>query len=369
MQMKNILHLTETSEPGGSETVLAYIAKNLDSRYYRSLVCLISEGWLSDHLKKIGVDYLVIKNKRALDPIFLAKLVGLIKREKIDLVHAHEFLMNVYGSVAAKIASVPMIGTIHGKGYFTDKKSRILAYKLAMLLCSQMIAVSEDLRKYFTKELKLTNTSKIVTIYNGIDLNKYTVNNSHRNIHNKPGISPNTLIAGIVGSLFVVKGIPYLLEAIKKVITYFPNFRLLIVGEGDQESILKKKVVSLGLQNIVNFLGFRNDIPEVLNLFDIYICSSSSEGLSLSILEAMAMEKPVIATEVGGNPELIVHGKNGYLVPPRDPEKLAEKILVLLKNKNLREQMGKMGRKIVEEKFSIKAMIDNYQNLYKKLLK
>ncbi len=367
--MKNILHLSETSEPGGSETILVNISKNIDTNEYRSHVCLLEEGWLSNQVQDIGINLSVIENKRSYDPIFLAKLISLIRQEKVDLIHAHEFMMNVYGSVAAKITSIPMIGTIHGKGYFTNKKSRILAYKLAISLCSQMIAVSENLRKYIIKELKLKDASKIVTMYNGIDLKKYSVKNTYCNIRNELGISSNTLIVGIVGSLFTVKGVSYLLEAVKEVVTCFPNFRLLIVGEGDQESTLKNKVISLGLQNIVDFLGFRNDIPEVLSLFDIYICSSLSEGLPLSVVEAMAASKPVVATNVGGLPEIVIDNETGYLVEPRNSAALAEKISILLQNKSLREQMGIRGRKITEEKFSLKTMIDNYQNLYKKLIK
>jgi len=366
--MKNILHLTETSEPGGSETVLAYIAKNLDPKRYRSSVCLLNEGWLSDQLKKNGVNYTVIENKRSFDPIFLSQLIRLIKREKIDLVHAHEFMMNVYGSVAARICFVPMIGTVHSRLYFTEKKRRILAYKLAMALCSRMVTVCEDLKMYIYEKLKLRNRNKILTIYNGIDLKKYAVKYPHVEFCSQIAIPPGTLVGGTVGSLFEVKGIPYLLEAVREVVSKFPNFRLLIAGEGDQESVLKQKTLSLGLQETVNFLGFRNDIPELLNLFDIYICSSISEGLSLSILEAMAAGKPVIGTEVGGNPDLVIPGKNGFLVPPGDPYALAEKILILLKDKNLRESMGRAGKKIAEDKFSLEKMVEDYQNLYEKLL-
>jgi glycosyltransferase involved in cell wall biosynthesis len=365
--MKSILHLTETSEPGGSETVLAHIAKNLDPNRYRSLVCLLNKGWLSDHLRKIGVDYVVIENKRPFDPVFLTELVSLIKHKKINLIHAHEFAMNVYGSVASRIALVPMIGTIHGKGYFTDKQRRAFVYKLALGLCSQVVAVSEDLKRYITIVLKI-NPKRILTIYNGINLNEYPITNSPMEIRNQLSIPPGTVVAGTVGSLFEVKGLPYLLEAAKKIITCFPDFKLLIAGEGNQEAALNEEIIALKLQETVKFLGFRDDVPKLLNLFDIYVCSSISEGLSLSILEAMAAGKPVVATAVGGNPELIIHGQNGFLVPSKDPEALAQKVLVLLKDKNLRESMGKKGRVIVEKKFSLKKMIENYQNLYEKLL-
>jgi glycosyltransferase involved in cell wall biosynthesis len=366
--MRTILHLTETSEPGGSETVLAYIAANLDPKRYRSRICLLREGWLTSHLRELRLEYQIIENRHSYDPGFLMRLLRLIRREKIDLIHSHEFMMNVYGAIAARLCGIPMIGTVHGKVYFTEKKLRILAYKLAFGICSGMIAVSEDLKKYLIDSLNPGKPGKILTIYNGIDLTRFAMGGYPNDIARKLSIEPGTVIAGSVGSLFEVKGFEYLLRAAKKVRDALPDFRLLIVGEGRQEEPLKRLAETLGLRDTVDFMGFRKDVPGLLNLLDIYVCSSISEGLSLSILEAMASGKPIVATSVGGNPELVAEGQNGFLVAPRDAGALSERIIDLARDEKLRLSMGKRSRQIAEEKFSLKAMIENYQQLYQRLI-
>lgn len=366
---KVILHLSETSEPGGSETVLAYIANNLDRDRYDSLVCLLSEGWLTDHLKRLGVRYEIIENRRSYDPAFLVRLIKLIRREHVALIHSHEFMMNVYGSVAARLTGIPMIGTIHGKVYFTEKKSRIAAYKLAVALSSRIIAVSEDLKKYFIENIGIRNDRKILTLYNGIDIDKYKPIAKSDDLRRKLEIPPGAVVAGTVGSLFKVKAFDQLIRAAGIVHATNPDFRLLIAGEGNEESDLRRLIDELRLNDAVKLLGFRDDIPDLLNLFDIYVCSSLSEGLSLSILEAMASARPIVATRVGGNAELIADGENGFLVPSGNPEALAEKIKTLIDSEPLRIQMGQKSRVIVEQKFSLRKMIDDYQNLYEELSK
>ena len=366
--MKNILHLTETSEPGGSETVLAYIASHLDPSRFRSHVCLIQEGWLTDHLRELGVDYRIIENKWSYDPAFLFNLIRLIRRERIDLLHSHEFMMNVYGSVAAKLTGIPMIGTLHGKVYFTEKRSRIKAYKLAISLSSYFIAVSRDLKKYLIESLDLKRDDKILTIYNGIDIDKYRIETYPNDLAEDLDIRPGMPVIGTVGSLFEVKGLEYLLEATQIVKETVPELRLLITGTGRLENELKALAGELGIAETVKFLGFRGDIPKLLNLMDVYICSSVSEGLSLSILEAMACGRSIVATDVGGNPELITEGISGFLVPSRDPLALAQKVIQLLHDRELRSRLGGAGRQIVEEKFSLETMMQNYYKLYGKLL-
>jgi glycosyltransferase involved in cell wall biosynthesis len=277
-------------------------------------------------------------------------------------------MMNVYGSVAAKLTGIPMIGTLHGKLYFTEKRSRIMAYKLAISLCSCLIAVSKDLRNYMIENLKLKRDDKILTIYNGIDIDKYRIEAYPNDLAEEFNIRPGTAVVGTVGSLFEVKGFEYLLKALQIMKESGSDILLLIAGTGRLERELKAVADELGIAESVRFLGFRGDIPRLLNLVDVYICSSVSEGLSLSILEAMACGRPIIATDVGGNPELITEGVNGFLVPSRDPSALAERTIELLNDKELRSRLGTAGRQAAEEKFSLETMMQNYYELYGKLL-
>jgi glycosyltransferase involved in cell wall biosynthesis len=315
----------------------------------------------------LGVRYTIIENRRAYDPVFLAKLIRLIKSERVDFVHAHEFMMNVYGSVAARLAGIPMIGTIHGKVYFTEKRSRIAAYKLAVAMSSRIIAVSEDLKRHFVENVGLKNQKKILTVYNGIDIERYKPSESTEELRGRLGIAPGAVVIGTVGSLFKVKAFDNLIKAAGRLRESASEFRLLIAGEGNERENLRRLIDEMNLPDTVSLLGFRDDIPELLNLFDIYVCSSHSEGLSLSILEAMASARPVVGTRVGGNPELIADGDNGFLAPAANSEALAEKIGILIDSKELRGKMGARSREIVEKKFSLTAMIATYQNLYEEL--
>ena len=367
-RIKNILHLIETSEPGGSETILAYIAANLDQAEYKSLVCLLSDGWLTKRLDDLGIEYIILENKRPYDPVFLYNLIKLIKRRQIHLIHAHEFMMNIYGSVAGKLCGIPMIGTVHGKLYFTDKKSRIYSYKLAVALCTRMILVSEDLKSFFIENLKLRNNKKLLTLYNGIDINKYGSKDFQSDLRRELGIDPNAVLGCTIGSLFKVKGLPYLLDAIAIMKNNHPQFRFIIAGEGGELEQLQAQCRELKLDDVVSFLGFRDDVPNLLAISDFYVCSSLSEGLSLAILEAIAAGKPVIATNVGGNPEIIEDNVNGFLVPSRDSKALADKISILVMNSELRTKMGMKALQTAINKFSLKSMIDGYQKLYQEFL-
>jgi glycosyltransferase involved in cell wall biosynthesis len=365
--MRKVLYLIETSEPGGAETVLAYIASNLDPARYRSLVCVLEVGWLTDHLQTLGVPYVVIENRRSYDPVFLYELVKLIRRERISLLHSHEFMMTVYGSAASKLTGVPLIGTMHGKVYYPDKRRRILALRFAVSLCAKMIAVSDDLRRYLVDTLNF-NPRKVMTLRNGIDLKRFTASSSREESRRLFSIPSDALVAGTAGSLFKVKGLEYLLEAAEKLSDLYPNLLLIIAGEGDQKEALEEKARELELGDRVRFLGFCESIPNLLNAIDVYVCSSLSEGLSLSILEAMAMSKPVVATDVGGNREIVVPDDSGYLVPPCDQSSLARRISELFDSSELRERFGRKGRKIVEQKFSLEKMIQDYEKLYERLI-
>jgi glycosyltransferase involved in cell wall biosynthesis len=367
MNRLNVLHLIETSEPGGAETVLAYIASNLDTDRYRSIVCVLEDGWLTDHLSSLGIPHVMIENRWSYDPVFLFKLLRLIRREKIDLIHSHEFMMTVYGSLSARLARIPHVGTIHGKVYYPDRQRRVRMLRMAAGLCSRLIAVSDDLNRFLTTLLSV-RSGKIETLYNGIDLEKYRSVGLLEESRERLGLRDMSIVLGTVGSLFEVKGLPYLLEAIARLRNKYPRLSLLIAGEGNREDSLKTIANQLELGNTVRFLGFRDDIPDILQAVDIYVCSSVSEGLSLSILEAMAMSKPVVATDVGGNPELIADGANGFLVPAKDPVRLADAIAELINSPERRLEFGTKSREVVENRFSLERMVRDYEKLYEQVI-
>jgi glycosyltransferase involved in cell wall biosynthesis len=282
--------------------------------------------------------------------------------------HAHEFAMNTYGSIASAITRIPIITTVHGKNYYHDKWRRRLAYRFVSKQ-SRMVAVSEDIKKFLIKEIGIKN-GRITTIYNGINLNLYRPDNNQRyKVRKELGINNNQPLIGTIGNLYPVKGHTYLLKAMAIVKKMCPVIKLLITGRGRLLDELKREAIKLDIEKNVNFLGFREDIPSLLQAIDIFVLPSISEGLPLSALEAMACEKPVVATNVGGVPEVIINGKTGFLVSPWNSEALAEKILLLLRNKNMANHFGRAGRARVEKEFNLEIMIQRYQELYESIRK
>ncbi len=362
MTMLNILHLCESSETGGAESVLISLVEGLDKSRYRSVVCLLSDGWLRIQLDKRGIETLVIPQPHTFDVIWLWRLYRLLKDRNIHVMHSHEFATNVYASMLSGLTGIPVVATAHGKNYYGEKWRRRLAYRFVAWQ-SQLVAVSQDLKLFLAQQIGIP-PDRIRVVHNGIDLSRYRAQDDGHTIRQQLGIGPDQRVIGTVGNLFAVKGQAYLLKACQVVAGAFPNFVLLLAGEGEQLGALEKEAADLGISGNVRFLGFRDDVPSLLQAMDVFVLPSLSEGLPLSILEALSLQKPVVSTSVGGIPEIVENGLTGYLVPPKDPEALAEKILLLLQQPQTAAGMGKAGRKRVEEVFGLEKMIREYQCLY-----
>ena len=360
--MKNVLHLCESSETGGAESVLIRLVEGLDKNRYRSMVCLLSDGWLKDELEKRRIETVVIPQPHSFDVRWLFRAYRLLKDHRIHVMHSHEFATNVYASFLSWITGVPVVATAHGKNYYGDRWRRRAAYRFAARH-STMVAVSNDLKRFLTESIGIP-PGDICVVHNGIDLHQYSANEANSAMRAELGVGSDQRVIGTVGNLFAVKGHTYLLKACKAVASSYPNILVLIAGEGDQLGRLQKEAADLGIAANVRFLGFRDDVPALLHAMDIFVLPSLSEGLPLSILEALALGKPVVATNVGGIPEVVQNGLTGFLVPPRSPEALAEKILLLLRHPVTASDLGRAGRSRVEDAFSIKKMIQEYQCLY-----
>jgi glycosyltransferase involved in cell wall biosynthesis len=175
-------------------------------------------------------------------------------------------------------------------------------------------------------------------------------------------------VIGAVGSLYAVKGHIHLIQALPDILRACPRTIVLLVGRGDLEGELKAEVGRRGLEAHVRFVGFRNDVPALLSLFDVFVLPSLSEGLSMALLEAMAAGKPVVATKVGGNAELVVDGDTGFLIPSESPAALAEKVICVLDDKIRAAGMGDRGRQRAHDKFSFQSMVDKYQEYYEQAI-
>ncbi len=363
---KTVLHLIETTELGGAENVLINIACGIKRVGYHSIVCLRKEGALSRELIQRGVETHVLQEEGLFDIQFLMNLVRMAIREKVSLIHAHEFLMSLYASIVGLVLRLPSVVTLHGKFYYHEKWRRRTAL-LFLARVSQLVCVSEDLRNFVSEKIGIPK-NRIISIHNGIDTRIFSKNNSGALIKDKFGIRRNQKVVGTVANLSLPKGHIYLLRAIRIVIQTYPNVVFLFVGKGDQEKTLREEAHRLSICDYVKFLGFRSDVPDLLNLMDIFVLPSLSECLPISVLEAMALSIPVVVTDVGGVREIIKDQEAGYIVPPTDSVALADKISLLLKDRLNARSIGLRGSQIIEEKFSIQTMLTRYQDLYKSLL-
>lgn len=360
--MKTVLHLSSSSGPGGAERIVCALAASLDPVAYRSLVGLFRPGWLKDQCESRGITTYVMSDHGFMHWKWMAECYRLVKREGVDLIQAHEFDAIVHGWVVAKLAGIPMVATVHGKNYFWEKARRRWAYRLVSRYV-KLVAVSEDLKRFIVTQTGI-NASRVQVTYNGVDETLGGFSCDNRQFKRELGIPEGEQVVGVVGNLYPVKGHKYLLDAIPQVLKSCPNTTFILIGRGELEVSLQAQARDLGIETQVRFLGFRQDIPKFLAIMDVFAMPSLSEGLSIALLEAMAAGKPVVVTRVGGNPELVVDGVTGLLVPPENSEGFAEALIKCLSGRRLAEQLGENGRKRLGESFTLSSMIRCYQRLY-----
>lgn len=362
--MKTVLHLIETDGPGGAEKVFLSLTKGMN-RGYRSVACLRAKGWLYDQLEQQGIPTYLVSDKGMFDPGFIRSLMKICKKEKVTLIQCHEFLMNFYGSLIGLLCRIPVVTTVHGRYYYWEKARRRMAMRFAASH-SQMVTVSQELTKFLVDKVGIP-IENLKTIYNGIDLQQYRNSDAVGSRLALPGVSDQVQVVGTVGNLYPVKGQTYLLQAMPLILKECPNTMFVFAGRGELEKVLKKEALDLGIEKYVRFLGFVADVPKFLNTLDVFTLPSLAEVFPLSVLEAMAHGLPLVVTNVGGNREIIEDGVSGYIVQAADHEALADKIVCLLKDKKLAQEIGERARETVQAKFSLEAMLSSYDQLYDSL--
>jgi len=380
-----ILYLNHVSEVAGAEIVLINLLKNLDPTKFDLTVAYPPNGRLTGKLEEIGIKTEPVKIsalRRTFNPMAIisyiysfvlttGRLVIIIKRNKINLIHANSFCAQLYGSIPAKITNTPIVWHMHD--LIEPQFCNWFFVKWAGITSTRIIAVSNAVARTL---LKLgVNAKKIVTIYNGVDLKKFNCENVYKHkIRKELGIELTVPVIGIVGQLASWKGHDNFLKAASIVVKKYPLARFEIIGEsitGDTSYKLKLEnlVSELKLSDKVIFIGYRKDMPEMMASLDILVNASSAEPFGLVIVEAMALGRPVIAADAGGAPEIIRDGENGFLVLPRDPQELAGAILKILDNPMTGRKMGKLGRRMVKEQFSLEKNVRQIEDIYWEILK
>jgi glycosyltransferase involved in cell wall biosynthesis len=304
----------------------------------------------------------------------LAKLYRLIKRERPQIVHTHTAKAGFLGRLTAWLAGVPLIlHTYHGHvlhGYYSPIKTRLLRWmeKALARITDCIVAVSPQVKNELVA-YGVASPDKITVIPLGFELGPFLSCQQHRGeFHRELGLDDGIQLVGIVARIFPIKNHRLFLDAASRVAASGNTVRFVIVGDGILLPGMEDYARKLGISDRVIFTGWRRDLPRIYADLNILAVSSDNEGTPVSGIEAMASGVPVVGTKVGGLPDMINDGENGFLVPPRDPEALAEAILRLLRDPELASRMGRAGQTIAKERFKIQRLISDMEGLYQNLL-
>jgi glycosyltransferase involved in cell wall biosynthesis len=353
MKKIKIIHLVENLNTGGLEKIVATLAKGINQTKFETEVwCLVNGGSIADQLIKEGVRVKLLNYKSYRNPLTFLNLAKRLKKENVQVTHMHGFFASVLGMGASLLAGIcTKIVHVH-TSFYTLSFKNILLNKWINARATKVIYVSEKSRNLFLQEGYGT-LEKSIVIYNGIDYN--------------PCVNQEQLDAPIistVASLYIHKGHDILIKAIPEVLKKIPKAHFWIIGKGPLEATLKRLAKNLNIEENITFWGEKNDINKMLSQSSLFVLPSLREGLPISIIEAMAQSKAVIASEVGGVSEIVEDNVTGLIVDAKNTKQLAEKITILLSDTTLRDKMGKNGRLAYENKFQASIMLNHIENVY-----
>ncbi len=358
------MHIVLGLDVGGLEYLVLNLLRKLNKTKYNLSICSLSaKGELEINFKEIKVPIYHVEKNEGIDLSLYFRLGRLFREKKIDIIHTHNSAAWFYGAVAAKLSGVKTVIHTEHSNVLSSRKNLLLAESFLSIITNVIISDSEKVKQHLVKKQRV-NEKKVVTILNGIDIDRFHTIIDIKDKKKELGVSENSLVVGNVARLEPIKDHLYLLDIFKRISRQLPEAILLIVGGGSQAKKLENKARELEIEKKVIFLGTRSDVPEIVKIFDVFVLTSKNEGLPLSLLEAMASSKAVIATNVGGNPEVVIQGVTGFLLPVDEPEQMSEIIISLLQDKKLLNQMGNAGLKRVKEIFNLEGMVQKYENIY-----
>jgi len=369
-----VCHVIGADLWAGAETqVLSTMAYLVEQPGITLTAVLFNDGRLADELRRLGVGVVILDETRTSTLGIFLGLVRVLRVHRFDLVHLHKYKDGVLGSIAARIAGVPcIVRTMHGlaepwqgwkqlKARMYDTLDRITLQCLADLV----IAVSQRMTETLWESGY--HPRMVTCIRNGLDLQHVTTTRHPHDVRRELGVEPRALLIGTVGRLSAIKGQVHLLRAARRVISSEPLARFLFVGDGPLRNELLISAAELQLAASCIFPGARPDVYDLVSAMDIFALPSLNEGIPMSLLEAMALGRPVVASAVGGIPEVIQDRVNGRLVPPGDAAALADACLELATDRELARTIGERGRQTIEDSFSHErcgsALFNVYQSV------
>ncbi|MCC7423959.1 MAG: glycosyltransferase [Planctomycetaceae bacterium] len=355
---------------GGAELLAADISRRLSHRYRFVFVCLDELGPLGGALLSEGFPVHVLSRRPGIDFQCARRLAALFREERAAAVHAHQYTPFFQAAVARGLRTgPPILFTEHGRHYpDTRKWKRVIANKLLTGRRDRIVGVGEAVRGALVRNEGFAE-SRVGVVYNGVDLDAVGANRetARRAVRDELDLEESFVILQIA-RLNRLKDHPTALAAFERVLTERPDARLVLAGDGDERAAIESIIRDKGLQPFVRVLGTRRDVPQLLAAADVFLLSSISEGIPLTLIEAMGAEVPIVSTDVGGISEMIRHGTTGFLAPAGDAAGLARYLLQLANDAALRRQFAMAAHTEAHARFSRQTMDDAYITLYEGMI-
>ena len=364
-----IAFFTGSFQYGGTERYLLNILKNIDrQKFDPTVMCFYKSGELLPEIQRLNINIEVFPiNKGLFNPTGIKSFIKaflFLKNNNIQILHTLADWANFFGVFAGKFAGTKVIiVSQRNMGHWITRKRYYYACKIIYKYIANGILVNAySIKKYLTNEFGIL-PSKIEVIHNGISFNGTPCKKSNTEQ------TKNKIVAGFIGRLHPVKGFSVLLEAAQNVIKNYHDIEFLVVGDGPERDEIRIKVENYRLKENFKFVGFQKDVLSFIYRMDFVILPSKSEGFPNVVLEAMACQKPVLATRVGGVPEIVIDGETGIMIEPGDVSALSNSINNLCGNKNLRKKMGFAAFKRAKEHFGIDKMMEQHSKYYQGKIK
>jgi glycosyltransferase involved in cell wall biosynthesis len=337
------------------------------ARGHRLLLCAPERSCIYKEAQKADFQVHALDDHKAQYPLTIFKLARLFRREKVEVVNPHSSRDGWLGCIAARLAGVPVI--LRSRHIEVDYPNRFMSRIAFVKLPHHVITTSDKISARLVAELGLP-ADKVTCIATGVNLERFRPDVPGC-VHAELGLAPETPIVGMISVLRSWKGHPIFIEAIKEILKRRPEAHFIIAGAGEPAGERMRKLIrERGLEQKITMLGHREDVPNVLaSLTVLVLPSTGHEGIPQIILQAQAMARAVVGSAVGGIPEVVEDGKSGLLVPPNDPAVLAERIVQLLENGALREELGRQGRERLLREHSLLRMCERLEDLYSRYLK
>jgi glycosyltransferase involved in cell wall biosynthesis len=365
-----VCHIAHGDLWAGAEVQLATLLEALaqDPTWKLSAI-LLNDGRLAREIKALGIPVTIVSEDRHNALALLLKITALLRRLRPHIVHTHKYKDNILGALAAAVVRVPaVVRSVHGmtepfrgKAYVKMLGYEFVDHLITLTRVTKMIAVSSNIRALLEKRY---GGGKVVQIHNGVSLEKIRPTMERDTLRKTIGVRKDDYIIGTVGRLTPVKGHDILLRAGCSIMKTIPNTKVLLVGDGPLMSTLKRLTHQLGIEKDVILAGHREDVYDLVNCMDVFALPSLHEGIPMGLLEAMALSCPVIATCVGGIPEVVKHGEDGLLVAPGNVTELEQGIDLMLRDRPYAMRLGRAGRTRIQSEFSAMVMAQRTAHLY-----